>query len=310
MMRGLIMSFLSWVLLISCTSGQTLNGFDLSDASIPVSQIRGGGPPRDGIPSIDKPIFQTPDSADWLRPDDRILGIELNGVSRAYPIAILNWHEVVNDVIDGQQFAVTYCPLCGTGMAFDASVDGENLIFGVSGLLFESDVLLFDRQSESLWSQIWSEAVSGPHKGKHLQTLPLAHTTWSAWQQSHPDTQVLSRATGISRDYTQDPYAGYADSPRTMFPVVNRAPKFMHAKAWVLGISIDGKHRAYPFEELRARGDSDFVDELAGESFTITWDEANRSATMIRDGEVQPTVTAFWFAWYAFHTDTEVFKAE
>jgi hypothetical protein len=204
---------------------------------------------------------------------------------------------------------VTFCPLCGTGMAFDARVDGENLIFGVSGLLYESDVLLFDRQSESLWSQIWSKAVSGPHKGEQLTSLPLVHTTWSAWQQTHPDTQVLSRDTGIRRDYRQDPYAGYGDSPTTMFPVVNRAPDFLHAKAWVLGVSINDEHRAYPFEELRAQGKAQFTDELAGEVITINWDQANRSATLTREGEVQPTVTAFWFAWYAFHTDTEVFEA-
>ncbi|MEX0964127.1 MAG: DUF3179 domain-containing protein [Pseudohongiellaceae bacterium] len=290
-------------------NAQTINGFDLTRASIPARQILSGGPPRDGIPAIDRPVFQSVSSATWLDPEDRILGVSLNGISRAYPIAILNWHEVVNDVIGGRPIVISYCPLCGTGMAFDSRIENRDLDFGVSGLLYQSDVLLYDRQTESLWSQIIGEAISGPHQGKKLGSLVLAHTSWGAWQQAHPDTEVLSRDTGVRRDYTQDPYAGYGDSPRILFPVVNRAPGPWHAKEWVLGVELNGQYKAYPFTELAAQGLNQFTDEFAGETITIVWDEENRSAAMRSGNEVQPSITAFWFAWYAFHTQTEVFRA-
>lgn len=194
-------------------------------------------------------------------------------------------------------------------MAFDARVDNRNLKFGVSGLLFQSDVLLYDRKTESLWSQIMSEAISGPQQGMKLDSLPLTHTSWGAWQEPHPDTEVLSRDTGVRRDYTQDPYAGYGSSPKTLFPVINRAPGPWHAKEWVLGVEINGEYKAYPFTELSDQGVDQFIDELAGESLTITWDEENRSAAVLRDNEIQASITAFWFAWYAFHPNSEVFQA-
>ncbi len=300
---------LTWIMLAGTARGQTLNGFDLSTASIPPSLIRGGGPPRDGIPAIDKPVFQSASSADWLDPEDRVIGIVLNGIARAYPIAILNWHEVANDVIAGQRIVVTFCPLCGTGMVFESNVEGQALTFGVSGLLYESDVLLYDRQTESLWSQILSKGVSGEMRGKPLHALPVTHTSWRAWRQSHPESEVLSRDTGSSRNYGQDPYIGYADSPRTMFPVVNQAPGPWHSKEWVLGFNIGDQYKAYPFIELRANSSSQIQDQLSGESFTVIWDEANQSASIVRDGLLQPSITAFWFAWYAFHPETLIFTA-
>ena len=139
----------SWIAatLLACIApglgtAQSLNGFDLGNASIPVEHILSGGPNRDGIPAIDNPVFESASSASWLGPGERILGISVNGISRAYPIAILNWHEVVNDVFSDRPIVITYCPLCGTGMAFDSGVDNLDLKFGVSGLLFQSDVLL------------------------------------------------------------------------------------------------------------------------------------------------------------------------
>ena len=310
------MSRTSWLTaaILACTipslaTAQSLHGFDLHNATIPVEHILSGGPSRDGIPAIDSPVFESASSATWLEAGERILGISLEGVSRAYPIAILNWHEVVNDVISGRPIVITYCPLCGTGMAFDSRVGNRNVKFGVSGLLFQSDVLLYDRQTESLWSQIMSVAISGPQQGTKLDSLALTHTSWGAWRDDHPDTDVLSRNTGVERDYMQDPYAGYADSPRTLFPVINRAPGPWHAKDWVLGVEVNGKYKAYPFAELSTQGLRQFTDELAGERFTIAWDEENKSAAMLRDNKIQPSITAFWFAWYAFHPGAEVFQA-
>ena len=137
---------------------RTLNGFDLTDTLIPEHLIEAGGPPRDGIPAIDEPLFVDSSRA-GLSDTDRVLGLSFGAVARAYPVRILNWHEIVNDRIADQPVAVTYCPLCGSGMAFDARVGGQITRFGVSGLLYNSDVLLYDRRTGSLWSQIMARAV-------------------------------------------------------------------------------------------------------------------------------------------------------
>jgi len=307
MMTKTLSIALTFLLLSAPAWAKTMNGFDVSGASIPVEQIRQGGPPRDGIPAIDNPTFDTAAEANWLQPDARVLGLTIGGEARAYPVAILNWHEIVNDVVGGQPVVVTFCPLCNTGMVFDARVDGNIHTFGVSGLLFQSDVLLYDRETESLWSQIWSKAVSGPQQGTQLTVLPVKHTSWQAWREEHPDTQVLSRETGFRRDYLRNPYAGYEQSPTTLFPISNQAPGPWHAKEWVLGVSFNGDHKAYPFEELATNGVSRFEDTIGGQPFTVLWDGEHRSASIESQGEPLPSLVSFWFAWYAFYPGTEVF---
>jgi hypothetical protein len=144
------------------TAGPLKNGFDLTDALVPGNEVHSGGPPRDGIPAIDKPRFVTATAASFLKGDERVLGIRHNGVSKAYPITILSWHEIVNDRFAGDPVAISYCPLCGTGIAYRARADDQALTFGVSGLLYNSDMLLYDRNTGSLWSQIMRQAISGP----------------------------------------------------------------------------------------------------------------------------------------------------
>jgi hypothetical protein len=229
------------------------NGFDLSDASIPVNLIRAGGPPKDGIPAISNPQFETKVQASWLNADDRIIGVSHNGVAKAYPIRILNWHEIVNDVIGGMPVVVTFCPLCGTGMVFEATIDKDVLEFGVSGLLFESDVLLYDKKTNSLWSQLWMQAVSGSQKGQELTQVTADHTSWQDWQERYPETLVLSRETGFSRDYRRNPYAGYEARKELYFPVQNEDDS-LHSKSWVLGVSVDDEHKAYTFDALKREG--------------------------------------------------------
>jgi hypothetical protein len=171
------------MLLVSPLLGQTMKGFDLSNAQIPVAEILDGGPPKDGIPAIDRPEFLKASVAK-LPDETRVLGVWVNGIAKAYPINFMNYHEIVNDLFANRPVVVMYCPLCGSGIAFDALVKGGPRTFGVSGLLYNSDVLLYDRHSESLWSQLMMEAVSGPMAGTALEMLPTRTATISTGRRS------------------------------------------------------------------------------------------------------------------------------
>jgi hypothetical protein len=293
--------------LASAQSGPSKNGFDLTGAAVPVDEIRQGGPPRDGIPAIDEPRFVQASEA-GLRTEDRVLGVAMGGVAKAYPISILNWHEIVNDRFGDRAVAVTFCPLCGTGMAFDARVAGAERRFGVSGLLYNSDVLLYDRESESLWSQIARQAVSGPLKGERLEAVATAHTSWGDWQTRHPDTLVLSSETGYRRDYGRNPYQGYETSRSVFFPV-SRTDDRYHPKEWVIGLELEGHVKAYPFAEL-ATSSGRFVDRIGNRQVTVEFDAEQRTGRILDDQGIEvPSVIAFWFAWSAFHPDGEVYRS-
>ena len=290
------------------TYAQQMNGFDLKGSLIASDEIHSGGPPRDGIPAIDKPEFTEAGLATFLRDDDAVLGMVRNGVARAYPVRILNWHEVVNDRFGPDAAVISFCPLCGTGAAFDARVDGRMLSFGVSGLLYNSDVLLYDRQTQSLWSQLLAQAVSGPMKGQRLTLLPLTHTTWADWRKHHPATEVLTTNTGQTRPYARDPYAGYESSEDIMFPVAFRSAGF-HPKERVLGVRIGEKSKAYPFVEL-GKTTGVVSDRIGDTALTIRFDrKAARATAHSPDGQQLPAVVGYWFAWYAFNPKTAVFRA-
>jgi hypothetical protein len=299
------------LLMLSSVGAKEINSFELDDALIPASQIFSGGPEKDGIPSIDDPKFVKPRDADYMKDDDRVLGITIDGVSRAYPIKILNWHEIVNDSIGDVFFTITYCPLCGTGVAFDSTIKGEVLSFGVSGLLYNSDVLLYDRETESLWSQLLSKAVTGKYQGTSLKMLPVMHTTWADWKRLQSSTLVLSNNTGYRRSYNRDPYSGYEQSERLYFPVFNKAPKKYHPKEKVLGVVAGETYKAYPFIELNKHDREKFADSVNGKSFTIHWNKKEQSGYILdEDGSIVPLVQGYWFAWYAFHPDTQIYSAE
>ena len=302
---GLILSIL---LLSSTVYSKEINGFELDGALIPASQIFSGGPEKDGIPAIDNPKFIKIGAASFMKDSDRVLGITINGTSKAYPIKILNWHEIVNDSIADVSFAITYCPLCGTGVAFNSNINGQILNFGVSGLLYNSDVLLHDRQTGSLWSQLLAKAVSGSHKGTVLEPLPIIHTTWANWKYLHTSSLVLSIDTGYKRSYSKDPYGGYERSRDLYFPVTNKAPARYHPKEKVLGLIVGKKNKAYPFLELNKNNKSIFTDVINKKTFTIHWNNKEQTGYVTNEqGTIIPTVQSYWFAWYAFHPDTEVF---
>ncbi len=286
---------------------QTLNDFVLNKLKIPFDEIKKGGPPRDGIPSIDQPHFITAEEVDFLSDDELVLGINIDGTQRAYPIRILNFHEIVNDQFGEQAIALTYCPLCGSGIAFDAQVDGRKLDFGVSGLLYNSDVLLYDRQSESLWSQILSSAVSGHYSGTQLQTIPLTQTTWSDWKQQHPSTQVLSKQTGFDIDYNRKVYEGYELREDLMFPV-NQKSDLLSNKEKIIGIEIEGKFKAYPFSAFE-KSEGEVIDYFMGKELKIIYDSTSGSARIFNNkGELMKATTMYWFAWYAFHPNTYLYS--
>jgi len=283
------------------------NGFDYSDALVPADEIFWGGVRRDGIPPIHNPKFVAAGDEDFVRDKDRVLGVVHNGIAKAYPTLILDRHEVVNDHFGDAAIVVTYCPLCFSGMAFTVRFGSVELDFGVSGLLYNSDVLLYDYATGSLWSQLLSKAISGPLKGAEIPAVPAAHTTWRDWKKRHPDTLVLSTDTGFRMNYRSSPYGEYQSKGRLMFPVGNRNSAYRN-KERVLGVTIDGIEKAYPFKELRKHGVDTFSDSIGDTELTIEWQEKEKYARAVdSNGEEIPTVIVYWFAWYAFHPDTEIF---
>jgi hypothetical protein len=280
----------------------TINGFKLTDLRIEREAIKSGGPPRDGIPSIDAPKFITPDKAEFMKDDDIVLSYTHEGKTRAYPLRVLVWHEIVNETINGKPILVTYCPLCGTAMIFDRKIGGKVRTFGVSGMLYQSDVLMYDREDESLWSQLKMEAVSGPLSGTKLEWLPSEHLTWKAWKAKYPKGEVLSTETGHQRNYTGTAYASYFKSANTMFPI----PKHNEAlpdKEWVVGAIHDGKAVAFPLAQLEKNP------QAKQDGVSLKFDPDSRLATATDEkGNELPTVTVFWFAWQAFYPKTTLWK--
>jgi hypothetical protein len=285
----------------------SFNGFDVSNATVPKREILSGGPGRDGIPSIDKPDFIQPSDANFMLPDDLVVSMTVGDKTRAYPLRILVWHEIVNDELAGQAIAVTYCPLCGTAMVFNRQVGNRTLTFGVSGLLHNSDVLMYDRQTDSLWSQLAMKAVSGPLVNSELEWLASEHLTWASWKAKYPHGEVLSTQTGAQRDYSGSAYVSYEQSPDTMFPVPkhrNDLPK----KDWVVGILVDGIARAYPLKSLPPG--QTVRDEINSGALEITFHPASQltEVRQVESGQLLPSVKVYWFAWQAFYPQTEVWK--
>jgi hypothetical protein len=280
--------------------------FDLSTHGVPTSKIVSGGPKKDGIPALDRPDFVPAGRADFLDDEDIVVGLDApegsNAQPHAYPLAILNWHEIVNDRLGDLSVVVTYCPLTGSAAVFDRGDEDRTMSFGVSGRLYQSNVLIYDRRTESLWSQLSAKAVAGPRTGETLTQLPIVVAPWSAWRAAHPDTLVLSTRTGHQRDYRRDPYAGYESHERRYFPTTHNDGRF-HSKEPVVGIVIDGVARAYPVSELERLGPL-VTDEISGHELQIRSGPLG-VAVFVDEVEIVST-RLYWFAWYAFHPDTTV----
>ncbi len=221
---------------------------DFNNSVIDISEVISGGVPKDGIPSIDDPEFVLADSAArWLDPLEPVIVLDILGEARAYPLQILIWHEIVNDVLNGRHVAVTFCPLCNASIVFDRNLNGTILDFGTTGRLRHSDLVMYDRQTESWWQQITGRGVVGDYAGVKLAKLPAQIVSFGEFLISYPDGEVLSRDTGYTRDYGNNPYRGYDDINNLPFLMKDPADPRLPAMERVVNISVGDRHRVYPF---------------------------------------------------------------
>ncbi|MEX0745469.1 MAG: DUF3179 domain-containing protein [Phycisphaeraceae bacterium] len=291
-------------------SASFLDQFNIDNLTIPRDEILRGGPPKDAIPAITDPDVTSVADAEFLRLDDRVVGITIEGETRAYPIRLLNWHEAVNDRLGDTPFAVIYCPLCDSASVVDRRIDGEVLEFGISGLLYNSNVLLYDRTHEALWSQIGFEAVSGPYAGRSLEHLPWELTTFERWRQKHADSTVATFNTGHRRDYTRNPYEQYFQQDGLMFPAKGGDDDRLPPKEPVVGVQVGGFARAYPIDRVASAPDGRVEDHLDQARIVLEAGPDDQHIRVIETPEGARVVHTFWFAWVAFHPETTVFEQE
>lgn len=260
---------------------------DAADPSFPdplvdLDAIVSGGPPPDGIPPIDSPRFERAGDIDWIEPSEPVLALRIGDEDRAYPVQVLIWHEIVNDTVDGIPVAVTYCPLCNSAVAYDRRNDGKVLSFGTSGKLYNSALVMYDRQTESLWSHFSGEAIVGRAVGTALTVHPLSTVAWGEWKSEHPDAWVLSRDTGHERDYGRNPYPGYDDVDTQPFLFDGPEDPRLSAKERVVGITVGDDAVAVRTESLAASRVRNL--ELGGLPL-VAWHETG-TASALDDGSI------------------------
>ena len=254
-----------------------------------LEEITWGGVTVDGIPSLDFPKMIAAETADYLLDDDLVFGIEINGDARAYPLRIMGWHEMFNDVIGGVPVALAYCTLCGSGILFETQVEGRDkaLVFGSSGFLYRSNKLMFDRETDSLWNQFTGQPVTGPLRGSGiaLQVLPVAITSWQRWRVRNPETTVLSLDTGHRRDYGSGVvYRDYFASPDLMFPAIVRDESQLRRKDYVFGIREAGAAKAWPIEAFA--GGAVINDAVGAKKVVLIGDAETRTVRAYYRGDL------------------------
>ncbi len=251
---------------------------DFRKHSVPYSEILSGGPPKDGIPAIDYPKFVSVAEADaWLKPVEPVIFFQIGDDARAYPIQIFMWHEIVNDTVDGVPVVVTFCPLCNTAIAFERTVSGRVLDFGTTGRLRYSNLIMYDRQTESWWQQATGEAIAGELTGTQLVFRPAPIISWADFKAAQPDGKVLSRDTGFDRPYGENPYLGYDDVNNP--PFLYRGPEtpgVLPPVARVLTIDLNGEAVAYPYTVLQKVGVVN--DTVGGKDVVVLWAAGTASA--------------------------------
>ena len=251
---------------------------DFSKHTVPLDEITSGGVPKDGIPAIDNPTFITVRAADrWLDDREPVVVVHLDDAVKAYPIQVLIWHEIVNDVVGKTPVTVTYCPLCNTALSFDRRFDGRLLDFGTTGNLRHSDLVMYDRQTETWWQQAIGEGIVGEYAGRKLRFISSPVVDWKTLKAQYPDARVLSRNTGHRRNYGDNPYVGY-DTKKSPIPAFFRAKKDNRLPAMerIVALEIGNDVRAYPFSTLEK---SPVInDEVANQDIVVLWAPGTASA--------------------------------
>ncbi len=342
----------SCFLVLSCsddsdpTLGQGINNNNnaASDWLIPENLVFDGGPGKDGIPSIDRPRFSKASEIDFLHDRDLILAIKIGDEIKAYPHPILDWHEIVNDDIGGEKIALTYCPLTGTGIGWSRIINDRETTFGVSGLLYNSNLMPYDRLTNSTYSQQRLDCVNGSEIGSKPELFSFAEVTWQNWRDAYPESLVLNTDTGINRDYGRYPYGNYRSSNSTLFPITNndnRLPK----KDRLLGVRVGDTFKAYPFDSKV--GNQLIEDQIEGadvlvvrntqrnfivsffpepgltytavsdDQFPVVIEDSNNvrydilgTAIDLRSEGLEKPVQfiGYWFSWPTFYEDLEIYE--
>ncbi len=294
---------------------------DFGKKSIDYSEILSGGPPKDGIPSIDNPKFVTIAEATTLTGTEPVIGLDIEGDARAYPLQILIWHEIVNDTVGGTPVSVTYCPLCNSAVVFDRRLDGQIYDFGTTGKLRNSDLVMYDRQTESWWQQFTGTAIVGELTGKELRTIPARLESFDNFKARHPEGKVLIPNNKGMRSYGRNPYVGY-DSATRPFLYNGDLPKDINPMARVVVVKADGEASAVTLDLLRKKGEVNVGD------ISLKWQKGQNSAldtSQIADGRDVGNVTAqrktaggnedvvydvtFAFVFHAFHPKRPIIKS-
>jgi hypothetical protein len=300
-------------------AGPALSQDEEKFLSLLQKNVASGGPPKDGIPAIEKPQYTSAAEADqWLSPADVVFGVNHAGLVAAYPQRILVWHEIANETVGGEKLSITYCPLTGTAIGYRGKVAPQaSSTFGVSGKLVNSNLIMYDRSTDSQWPQILGKAIGGPSRGARLDEFPVVWTTWENWKKKHPETKVLSQRTGFVRNYGKggDPYGsylgkdkGYYSSERLLFqPIFN--DKQLHAKAVVVGIR-DGAGNAAAILKDRLRKEKKMEARLGDRTVVLTYDPTLdfHSAAIKETGEWINAFDAMWFAWKGFYPNTQLMR--
>ena len=266
----------------------------LPEPIVDMSRVVPGGPPPDGIPPVDRPRFHDVDDVDFLDDDEPVVAVEVNGDARAYPVQILTWHEIVNDTIGGEPVTVTYCPLCNSAIAYDRRVGSRILDFGTSGRLYKSALVMYDRQTESLWSHFSAEAIAGVLTGEELRRHPTAMVGWADWRDANPDGRVLSRKTGHVKDYGRNPYSGYDDIDQSPFLLDEEPDGRLRAMTRVVGLQDEDAAVAVQLDALLDVG---VVEVTLGQRDVVVWVKSGTASALdssvIADGRDVGTTGAF-----------------
>jgi len=299
--------------------------------------------PKDAIPSIDNPKFVTVSEVDFVSDENLIVGVHYKNESKAYPLSILTWHEIVNDEIGGLPIAVTYCPLCFTNQVFERTINGQVNELGVAGKLYNSNLVMYDRLTDSLWSQAIGLAIKGELTGTQLKRVPFDVMRWSDWKALYPDTLVLTLDTGHARPYSSNPYSDYFKDPRVLFPLDNKDER-IPLKEIVLGFEFNDFSKAYRLVDVESKkiindkvGNKEILivstvpfmgrafERIVGEQSlefewsenvikdkqtNSFWDLEGRAFSGPLKGKQLNRIAydpGFWFEWAAFHPETEIY---